>query len=261
MKKFIVGILVICLIIGMPLIAMDALAGKNGKFNIPMGYKKLSIDLSEKSRNNETVFTKELKEPTKLNLRIQGDTKAECNVTVTCDTKIIGTNMNEETYTVRNMTGNSYISHELFVGAGKYTIKVTNQKTEGQIVIGYREKTIETSEYERLKKIDSGHLDNPPESYEKIYSADLSGKNISGETIYTLKLDHAQKVGISVYTSATKGNVSVDFIGQNSSYIGLVYPNIRNICDQLENTYQRGIYDISVTSTDADGELYIFLKK
>jgi hypothetical protein len=119
---------------------------------------------------------------------------------------------------------------------------------------------MKASEYERLMKVDQGDLDNPPEGYEKVYIADLSELNCKEDIVYTLTLDRTQKVGFSLYTNSTKGNVSVDFAGENSNFYGLIN-SFYKIEDRMENTYSKGTYEFKLTSNNADGQVYIYIKK
>jgi hypothetical protein len=261
MKKLIIGILAVCLLIGIPFILMDVIATGNGPFNIPSGFKKIKVDLKEKERNNEVVLTKEIKNATVVCFMVQSDSDTNSTVRILSDKKFIGSNAVEEKFEVKSLTGKSYMSPTFMLQPGHFSITVTNVITDGNLMIGYKEKEIEASEYERLLKIDRGDLNNPPEGYELLYSSDLSGLEKNQEIIDTITLDHTQKIGISVYTNSTKGNVSVDFIGKYSSFYGLVTPKVRYICDRMENTLQAGDYDIQLTCKDADGQIYIFIKK
>jgi hypothetical protein len=261
MKKFIFGILAACLLIGLPFIVMDALAQENSNFKIPSGYEKVTIHLNEKVRNMETVYTKELKEPTEVNIVMQSDSDIQNKVVIASDQKILGSNGKEQTFQIKDVVGYSYLTSKIIFKPGIYTIKVTSAKTEGDIVIGFKENTISSSEFERLLKIESGELNHAPEGYEEVYHTDLSGLNVKDQTVYSLTLDRTRKIGICIYTNATKGNCSVDFIGETSQYYGLINPGIQSICDRLENTLSKGTYEIKLSSNNADGQVYIFLKK
>jgi hypothetical protein len=261
MRKLLTAILIICLLIGIPLMIIDRIDTGNGTFKIPSGYKKIKIDLQEKVRKNELIYEKELKVPTRVNIMVQCDSDSKSFLHVSSEKKILGNSKKEEDYQINKLTGNSSMSMTYILQPGKYSITITNPKVEGTVMLGYNEKAVETSEYERLSKIDSGDLNNPPEGYEKVYSADLSGLNCKQEGVYTLTLDRTQKIGISVYTNTTKGNVSVDFIGDSSNFTGLVYPGISNICDQLITTQTKGTYVFKLNCEDADGQVVIYMKK
>jgi hypothetical protein len=258
MKKIILGILIICLIVGLPLIVMDALAGKND-FRIPSGYKKIVIDLNEKTRNNEIIFTSTNSNPILVDFYIQSDSEIINQLTIVSENNIVGTNSNEKSFNFGNIVQEAAVSSSILM-TGKYTILLKNEKTKGKMIIGYKERKIENSEIDRLIKIDEGDIDNPPQDYQKIYSTDLLGEDCKDKTIYTLKLDKAQKIGLSIYTNSKKGNVSVDFIGNNINYYGLIYSSNSTICDQFELSLGEGEYEIKVTNENSDGQLYVFLK-
>lgn len=261
MKKLIIIILAGCLLIGVPFMVLDYLSVRNGEFNIPAGYEKIRISLEEKARTNETVYTKELTGATEVSFMIQSNSDINSTIKISCDKKLIGNNNYEETYQISQMTGNSYLSPKLLLQPGRYTITVTNTQTSGSIMIGYQEKPLAEREYQRLLKIEEGDLNNPPEGYELAYHSELAGLDCESETVYTLTLDHSQKIGIAAYTNATEGNVSVDFIGDNSNFIGIISPKFHMICDGIENSFRQGEYKIKLTSRNADGEVYIFIKK
>lgn len=260
MKKFVFGILIICLLIGIPLIIMDKLASEKGIFKVPVGYEKIEIDLNKKSRDNEYVFSKSFDSPKFVDFFIQSDSEIENSLIISSDHKIIGKDSQEINYKVGKLIKNESMSSHLLLDKGKCTVSLTSKKSKGKIMIGYREKSIDASEYERLKKIDGGELDNPPEGYKKIYSVDLSGLSYKSNTIYTLALDRTQEIGLCIYTNSKKGNVSVDFGGEKTNYYGLIYSDYNSICDQMETTLGRGKYEIKLNSEGADGQLYVFIK-
>lgn len=259
MKRFLIVIVIICFMIGIPLLIIDRLA-MNGDFKIPGNYNMIKVDLNDKVRSNEIVYTKKLNTAAKVRFMIQCDSDAQGSIQIASEQKILGSNFKEETIMLMKVTGSQSMNPELILQPGNYSITVTNEKTEGTMIIGYNEKELPAAEYERLKKVDGGELNNPPEGYEKIYSATLSGLSCKEEKIYTLQLDHIQKIGIAVYSSATKGNLSVDFLGKNNNFIGMVSPGVANIYE-MENSFATGTYEFKLTSDGADGQVYIFLKK
>ncbi len=261
MKKLIIIVLAACLLIGIPFIIMDRIAENNGDFNIPSWYETVRIKLEEKARNSEVVYTKELTNATVVSFMIQSNSQTDSTIRISSDKKLIGSNTHEETFMISNMTGKSYLSPKMILQPGTYTITVTSKKTEGVVMIGYQETELNSSEYERLLKIDQGDLNNPPEGYELAYSTKLSGLDCTQETVYSLSLDRSKNIGIAVYTNATTGKATVDFQGTYSNFIGLVTPKVHTICEQMESTFQRGDYEIQLTSKNADGEIYIFIKK
>ncbi len=264
MKKVVFGLLVICLMAGIPLMIMDSNMGSNGvngKFTIPAGYTKIEIDLDEKSRNSEVIFTSTLDIPKGFDLYVQSDSEEEKIIEVTSEHKFIGKADNKHILNVNKVTDNMANTFNQIFGPGEISISLTNQKAKGKIVIGYRERAIDISEYERLSKIDSGDLNNPPKGYDKAYRIDLSGLKYKDETIYSITLDKAQNVGFSFYTDSREGNVSVDLIGENSSFYGLISSGHNNICDQLELMFEKGEYKVRLNCENADGQLYVFIKK
>lgn len=261
MKKIIIGILGLCLLVGIPFMIMDLLAEDNGAFNIPSGYKKIEVNLNEKARKHELVYTKELKNAAEISFMIQCDTDIQSIISIESDKKLIGSSTDKEVFDIRKITGSSYLSPKMLLQPGKYSIRITNVQTDGEIVIGYKEKELKEAEYKRLLKIDNGELNNPPKGYELVYSSDLSDLDYDNKEVYTLTLERARKTGISVYTNASTGIVSVDFMGENSNFTGLVTPKLHYICDQMENIFQKGTYKIHLTSENAKGQIYIFIKK
>lgn len=260
MKNIIFGILIICLLIGIPLIIMDQLSTEKGIFNIPSGYEKIEIDLNE-ARTNEIVFSKAIENPELVEFCIQSDSEVENTLKIASDSRILGKGTSEISLSIGEVIKNSAISSSLLLKGGKYTITLSNKKLKGKIMIGYREKVMKASEFERLEKIDQGDLDNPPEGYKKVYCTELPGLSYNDNTIYTLTLDRTKKVGLCIYMNSKQGNVSVDFEGENSNYMGLVYTKYNSICDQMEQTLGRGTYDVKLNCKNADGQLYVFIKE
>ncbi|NLM45494.1 MAG: hypothetical protein GX200_01640 [Firmicutes bacterium] len=261
MKKSVFAILRLCVIVGVLLVALDALDKSKGKFNLPSRFEKVIVDLSEKARNNELLFTNALDVPSKVEFMLQSDAEGEKEVKIVSEAEILGLKSREANFKVGKFTGNSSISAAFIMGKGSYSVYLTSEKKSGEIAIGHQESAVEISEFERLLKIHKGDLNNPPKGYVEIYSTDLAGRSSNEEVIYTLQLDKNKEIGLSVYTSAKQGIVSVDFSGENVHYIGLVHSEHNRICDQLQTTLPAGEYQIKLTCENADGQLYVFLKE
>jgi hypothetical protein len=261
MKKAVFSILIASLIVGVPLMLLDFFYKDNDSFNIPKEYSKIEVDLSEKARNNESVFQAYFDTPKGFDLIIQSDSEEIKTIEVITEQKIIGRSDNKYEIEVDKILGPCSYGLNFISGIGNITVSLTNEKAEGKIVFGYKDRPIDILEYERLLKVDNGELNNPPKGYDKIFSADLRGQNFKDETIYTLTLYNPQNIGLSVYTDCTEGDLSVDLIGQGSSYYGIVSPNNFRICDQLEFRWDKGEYEIRLSSENANGQIYIFLKR
>lgn len=261
MKKTVYAILIFSLIIGLPLIILDIIDKNKDEFIIPPRFRKVVVDLSDRARTNELLFENELEVPSRVEFFIQSDATGEKNVKVISDSEILGLKSREINFKIGNFTGNASILATFIIDAGKYSVYLTSEKTNGKIAIGYQETSKEVSEFERLLKIHNGDLNNPPNGYEEIFSTDLTGRSCKDEIIYTLSLNKTKNIGLSIYTSSQQGNVSVDFIGKSTSYIGLGHPAHNRICDQLETTLPVGEYQFKLTCENADGQLYIFLKQ
>lgn len=261
MKKTVYAILITSLIIGFCLTIMDELAKNKDEFNIPSRFDKVIVDLSEQTRTNELLFTRELDVPSSVEFFLQSDDISEKSVKVISESEILGLNSREINFTVRRFTGNSSTSGTFTMQPGRYSVYLTSEKADGKIAIGYRETEKEQSEFERLYKIHKGDLNNPPNGYVEIFSTNLAGQSCEDEVIYTLSLDTTKDIGLSIYTSSKQGTVSVDFIGNSSSFIGLVHSPHNRICDQLNTTLSPGEYQLKLTCENADGQLYVFLKQ
>lgn len=261
MKRTVYTILIASLVVGFYLIVMDELSKNKDGFNIPSRFKKVIVDLSDRTRTNELLFTSELDEPSSVEFFIQSDDPSEKTVRVISESEILGNNSREINFIVRRFTGSSSTSGTFIMQKGKYSVYLTSEQTDGKIAIGYQDTTKEPSEFERLYKIHMGDLNNPPEGYLEVFSTDLSGRSYKEDVIYTLSLDTAKTIGLSVYISSQQGTVTVDFVGKSSNYIGLVHPAHNRICDQLVTSLPQGEYQLRLTCEDADGELYVFLKQ
>lgn len=88
----------------------------------------------------------------------------------------------------------------------------------------------------------------------------LPGLEVQNQVIYSLSVKNSETIGISVYTSAKQGMVSVDMAGGTSNWTSLVSTEHR-ICDQMEVSPPAGEYQIKLTCADADGQLYVFVKR
>ncbi|MDD2628770.1 MAG: hypothetical protein PHV61_01155 [Limnochordia bacterium] len=261
MKKTVYTILILSIVIGVSLMVFDIMDRSSDGFRIPARFKKVVVDLSDRARSNELLFENHLEVPSSIELFMQSNAAGEKTVEVISESEILGLNRRKIDFNVGQYTGNSATSATFVMDAGKYSVYLTSPQTDGQIAIGYQESPKESSEFERLYRIHEGDLDNPPAGYEEIFSADLLGRSWQTKVIYTLSLATTKDIGLSVYTSAQQGTVSVDLIGNTSSLIGLVNPARNRICDQLETRLTPGEYQFKVTCENADGQLYVFLKQ
>lgn len=261
MKKTVYAILIFCLVIGVCLTVLDFMsAGKDG-ISVPSDLSKVVVELNEKARTDELLFTRELDVPSIVDLYIQSDDNSVKYIKLVSESDILGMSGREVSYMVRSAEGTSYISSSFVILPGRYSVYLTSEQTDGRIAVGYRETAMDTSEFERLYKIHRGDLYNPPEGYTEIYSVDLAGKSCKDEVVYTISANGTEGIGLSVYTYLEKGTAWVDLIGEAQSYMGLGHPDFNRICDKLEIALQRGEYEIRLNCEDAEGRVYIFLKR
>lgn len=260
MKKTISFILIFSLVVGLGLIIMDALSGNDG-FDVPTWYETVTVDLDKQFGTDVLIFSEKLDVPSTVDFFIQSDDASIKNIRIVSESEILGLSGKEINFMVGRVTGNSCIARTLTLDKGGYSVYLTSSKANGKLVIGHQEREKAPSEFERLYKIHNGEINNPPEGYAEIYSTDLAGKNCKSEVIYTLSLDTAKNIGLSVYTSSRQGTVSVDFIGKSSSYYGLIHPELNRICDQMEVSLSPGEYQLKLTCENADGQLYVFMKQ
>ena len=197
MKKTVYAILIFSLIIGLPLMILDVLAKNNDEFSIPSRFEKVVVDLGDKARTKELLFTNELEVPSSVEFKIQSNTASEKNMTIISEMDILGLGTREINFKVGNLIGASSISSTFIMDKGKYSVYLTSEKTDGKIAIGYQEAAKEAPEFERLSKIHKGDLDNPPKGYQEIFSTDLTGRSSNDEVIYTLSLDKTMDIGLS----------------------------------------------------------------
>lgn len=267
MKRVVYFILIFSLVIGAGLVIMDKYGsevfgdGAAGGFNVPARFEKVTVDLEEQYGTDVMIYSKELDAPSTVELFIQSNDNAQKNVRIVSESEILGFNGKEIDFMVGMVTGNSCVARTLTLDKGGYSVYLTSGRSGGKLVIGHQESEIEASEFERLYKIHNGEINNPPEGYTEIYSTDLAGKKCKDEVIYTLSLDAAKDIGLSVYTSSRQGTVSVDFIGKSSNYYGMVHPEYNRICDQMEVSLSPGEYRLQLTCENADGQLYVFMKQ
>jgi len=259
MKKTIYSILIISLVVGFVLIIMDGL--NRDDFKVPSRFEKVIVDLNEQFGTDVLLFTKELNVPSTVEFFIQSDDESPKNVKIVSESEILGLYAREVDFTVGKLTGDARIAGTFTMDKGRYSVYVTSDKAVGKLVVGLQETAKEPSDFERLYKIHNGELNNPPEGYVEVFSTHLTEKSWKDEVIYSLSLDATRNIGLSVYTSAKQGSVSVDFIGQSSNFMGLIHPQLNRICDQLETTLSPGEYQIKLTCENADGQLYVFLKQ
>jgi len=259
-KKTVYFILIFSLIVGLCLTIMDALGGDDG-FDVPSRFETVTVDLDKQSGTDVLIFSEKLDAPSTVELFIQSNDASIKNIRIVSESEILGISGKEINFTVGRVTGDSCIARTLTLDKGGYSVYLTSRKAGGKLVIGHQEREKEPSEFERLYKIHNGEINNPPEGYAEIYSTDLAGKKCKDEVIYTLSLVVAENIGLSVYTSAKQGTVSVVFVGNNSSYYGMVHPELNRICDQMEVSLSPGEYQLRLTCENADGQLYVFMKR
>lgn len=259
MKRTVFVILLLSLLVGIPLMILDALQKSQSQFNVPDRFTKLVVDLNTNTKADELLLERQLEGPATVELFIQSDSGSLKEVKLVSTGEILGLDGNTLDFQVGRLTGTQATAATVLLGPGKYALYLTSPKQAGTLVIGYQEIPADPKEFERLTKVHQGDLDNPPPGYRKVYSADLRGLEVQDELIFTLSPTSPQSVGISLYTSARRGTVSVDIVGGGSNWLSVISTEHR-ICDQMELTLPPGEYRIKLTSQDADGELYLFLK-
>lgn len=261
MKKKLYVFLVACLILGLWLSILDQRIKKQDGFMFPSRFTSVLVDLNQHPRMDEVVLSRELTVPTTVELMFQSDTANLKHVKVVSEGQILGKKSNEVNFIVGQFMGTASVSATMIMTPGKYNICLTSDQVKGLLIINYQETAIETAEFERLYRIHNGELNNPPEGYVQVFATELAGLEYKDEVIYSITIDQPKLLGLSVYTSAQQGDVSVDFIGENTEYIGLVSADYSRICDQLEVVLPRGKYQLKLSSSNADGQLYVFIKQ
>lgn len=260
MKRTVFATLILCLAVGIPLVVLDLQHRADVEFSVPDRFAKLVVDLNAGDRVDELLLERQLSVPSTVELVMQSDSEAPKRVTLVSESGILGRGESELEFWVGRFVGSASTSATLVLPAGRYALHLTSEKHTGQLVIGYRDTPIELKEFDRLSKIHRGDLTNPPVGYREAYCADLVGLNVQNEVVYTLFLESWENIGISIYTSATQGTLSVDMTGGTSSWLGVVSP-LNRICDQMELSLPPGEYQIKLACAEADGQLYVYLKR
>jgi hypothetical protein len=259
-KKTVFAILILCLAVGLPLMALDLQQRGLNKFRVPQRFAKITVDLNTHDRTDELLLERQLSEPAKVEIMMQSDSAALKQVRFVAESEILGLGQPELEFMVGQVTGTASMASTTVLPAGRYAIYLTSHKHAGQLVIGYQEHPIDPAEFVRLSRIHQGDLNNPPSGYTEVFSADLTGLEVQNQVIYSLSVKNSETIGISVYTSAKQGMVSVDMAGGTSNWTSLVSTEHR-ICDQMEVSPPAGEYQIKLTCADADGQLYVFVKR
>jgi len=259
-KKVVFTILIVSLAIGLPFMVLDFLYKGAKEFRVPEELEKLVVDLGTGERDGELLLERYLPVPSTVELFFQSNTEGPKHLRLKSEGEMLGRTTPEVGFVVGRYTGTQSASASLVLAPGRYALYLTSGKEEGQLIVGYREIPIDQAEFARLSKIHGGDLNNPPSGYKDVYSAHLAGLDAHDEAIYTISTEKALDLGLSIYTSAQQGTVSVDFVGSTFRFLGLVSTEHR-MCDQLELTLPRGEYQVKLSCQEADGQLYVFLKE
>lgn len=238
---------------------MDSMQSRQDRFRIPNRFNQLVVDLNTGRRTDELILERTLQSPALVKMIFQSDSETLKHLRIVSESEIIGRDAREDEIELNRLIGPTSTSASLLLGRGKYALYLTSEKAPGKLVVGYQETPYEPEEFARLERIHRGELTNPPDGYQEVYSTSLSGLSLNEDTVYTLTLDSTQSIGVSIYTSAREGYMSVDFIGDRVGWWGLVGTEHR-ILDQLEITLTRGEYHFRLTCDNADGEVYIYVK-
>lgn len=260
MKRTVFVILILSLAMGIPLMVFDFLYRGESEFRVPEDMEQLVVDLDSADRTEELLLERDLIMPSMVELFMQSDTEGLKRLKLVSEGELLGRREPRVDFFIQRYTGPQAAFVSLMLAPGKYAIYLNSQREAGQLTIGYRETPMEPAEFERLFKIHRGDLSNPPVGYREVYSADLADLDMQEEVIYSISQSSGQDLGLAIYTSATQGTVSVDFVGSTSSFLGLVNTEHR-ICDQLVLSLSPGEYQVRLTCQDADGQLYVFLKE
>ena len=174
MKKTVFAILILCLAVGLPLMALDLQQRGLNKFRVPQRFAKITVDLNTHDRTDELLLERQLSEPAKVEIMMQSDSAALKQVRFVAESEILGLGQPELEFMVGQVTGTASMASTTVLPAGRYAIYLTSHKHAGQLVIGYQEHPIDPAEFVRLSRIHQGDLNNPPSGYTEVFSADLT---------------------------------------------------------------------------------------
>ena len=217
MKKTVFAILILCLAVGLPLMALDLQQRGLNKFRVPQRFAKITVDLNTHDRTDELLLERQLSEPAKVEIMMQSDSAALKQVRFVAESEILGLGQPELEFMVGQVTGTASMASTTVLPAGRYAIYLTSHKHAGQLVIGYQEHPIDPAEFVRLSRIHQGDLNNPPSGYTEVFSADLTELEVQNQVIYSLSVKNSETIGISVYT----GEAGNGECGHGGRYIKL----------------------------------------
>ena len=228
-------------------------------FNVPAKYDYLvNIDLKQMNAGESQVYEFNLDEPMLYDFNVIGDTKETVRVKVIGSTRINELRTNEmEICSGKGQINANYCNWLL--EKGNYKIYLTKEGDIGNIKI-YISKRIpeenELAQFHDNTTILNGDIPKLEDEFKLVSKEGLS--DYANKYIYEFSINQDKNIFFSIFLTTQKGKAIVKLVG-------------KGIEEQLISEYQirtdgrgvflkKGIYNLIVSCSDCDGDIFLYVK-
>lgn len=212
----------------------------------------------KKEKNNKGGYYREFEvdKPSIYQFFIAPNFNADKVVRFSSKEKFVGLYTNEITLLEGNY-GSSQVS--LFLFPGKYQFYV-NFGIPGATIYFYTNVYLPDVDYvNRITKVEKGDIYNPPKNYRELYRTNLSGLEVNNLSIAKFSISNSGEYSFSAYsTRCSRGRFSLRLVGGGYQGIDLLNQD-RYISDQVSIFLPRGVYEIFLSSYNADCRVVLYM--
>jgi len=221
----------------------------------PHGFNKFFVIKKKNNDKNTEEYEFKVDKPTIFQFFVSPNFHGEKTVKFVSPKRIIGLYTNEITILEGNY-GNSQVSLLLTPATYKFLVDF---QIKGASIYFYTNIYIPDNEYvERLVKIDSGNIYNPPKGYREIFRTNLSKLNVNNLSIAKFTIQNSGNYGICAYSTKSKGKFSLKLVGGGYKGVDLLNEG-RLFSDQIFLYLPPSSYEILLSSYEAHANIVIYL--
>lgn len=219
----------------------------------PAGFRLFYV--AKKENTNDITFELKVDRPAVYQFFVAPNFNGNKFVKLSAENRFIGLYTNEITILEGNY-GNSQVGLLLMPATYKFYVNIS---INGASIYFYTNIITPDENYiERLVKIDSGQIYNPPEGYKELYRTNLTGLKLNNSTVARFEIKKAGEYGFSAYSTKTKGRFSLRLVGGGYKGVDLLNET-RLISDQISLYLSPANYEVLLSTYDAKANIVLYI--
>lgn len=230
----------------------------SSSYQVPKEYDKLiDLKLSEANYENSDIYEFEVKEPKMYSFYILGQSRESISLKLESQSYINGTRSNEITF-VNGPGKMQGVWTGWYIEEGKYSIKLSSSYNQGQLKI-YIQSDEPSKDMDKYlnSRMFSGQIPELENGYELVFNEGLG--SFDEKNIYEFAIDNDKNVVFSIFLTSKKGKATVKLLGRETEDI--LISEYQVFTEGRGAFLKKGKYNITLTSEDCDGEIYVFIKQ